>query len=177
MTIAAFILSVLGFGVGVASLTWQVYTFLMQGARPELTPVIGIHYGHGYVTNDATRDVRESLRSAAAQLPRGLLIIGVKVVNAGRAPFHVARWALRSDPAGTSFVSVEIPIGCPEVPYDIAPGAEAIFFTDLDKVRGLTAASAAIDGRPQRLVATVTSGGRTFTSKPIHTPMLIEGTR
>lgn len=104
MTVAAFILGVLGFGVGVASLTWQVYTFLMQGARPKLTPVIGLHYGGGLVTNDATRDVRQSLRSMVAQFPPGQLVIGLKVVNAGRAPFHVAGWAMRVDPAGTSFV-------------------------------------------------------------------------
>lgn len=110
MTVATFVLAVLGFGVGVSSLTWQIYTFLMQGARPKLTLVIGLHYGSGLVTNDATRDVRQSIRSAAEQLPAGALIIGVKIVNAGRAPFHVAGWALRSDPAGTSFVPVDNPI-------------------------------------------------------------------
>jgi len=175
MTVAAFVLAVLGFGVGVSSLTWQVYTFLMQGARPKLTPVIGLHYGSGLVTNDATRDVRQSIRSAAEQLPPGALIIGVKIVNAGRAPFHVAGWALRSDPAGTSFVPVDNPIGCPAVPHDVPPGAETIFFTGLDNVRGLTSISERIDGRPQRLVVTVTSGGRTYVSKPIFTPMLSEG--
>lgn len=111
MTVAAFVLAVLGFAVGVSSLTWQVYTFLMQGARPKLTPVIGLHYGSGLVTNDATREVRQSIRSAAEQLPPGALIIGVKIVNAGRAPFHVAGWALRSDPAGMSFVPWTIRLG------------------------------------------------------------------
>lgn len=66
MTVAAFILGLLVFGVAVSSLTWQVYTFRMQGARPKLTPVVGYHYGCGLLTNDASRDVRESLRSAIA---------------------------------------------------------------------------------------------------------------
>lgn len=168
MTVAAFVLAVLGFGVGVASLTWQVYTFLMQGARPKLTPVVGYHYGGGLLTNDATRDVRESLRSAISQFPPGgQFVVGVNVVNAGRASFHVAKWAIRVDPARTSFVSVDDPTGCPSVPHDIAPGAEATFFTGLVNIRALSAASGAIDRRRQQVVATVTSGGRTYTSKPM----------
>jgi hypothetical protein len=168
MTVAAFVLGLLGFGVAVSSLTWQVYTFLMQGARPKLTPVVGYHYGGGLLTNDASRDVRESLRSATAQFPPGgQLVVGVNVVNAGRAPFHVAKWAIRVDPARTSFVSVDDPQGCPSVPHDIAPGAEATFFTGLVNIRALSAASGAIDRRRQLVVATVTSGGRTYTSKPI----------
>jgi len=168
MTVAAFVLGLLGFGVAVSSLTWQVYTFLMQGARPKLTPVVGYHYGGGLLTNDATRDIRESLRSATAQFPPGgQYVVGVNVVNAGRAPFHVAKWAIRVDPAGTSFVSVDDPPGCPSVPHDIAPGADATFFTRLVNLRALSAASGAIDRRRQRLVVTVESGGRTYTSKPI----------
>ena len=94
MTVAALILGILGFGVGVASLTWNIVSFLWQGARPKLTPIVGFRSTGGLVWNDASRDVRESLASAARQMPPGPLVIGVKVVNAGRAPFHVAEWAL-----------------------------------------------------------------------------------
>ncbi len=157
----------LGFGIAVSSLTWQVYTFLMQGARPKLSPVVGYHSGGGLVANDnATRDVRESLRSAVEQLPPGELIVGVKVINAGRAPFHVARWPIRADPSGTTFVPVDNPIGCPEVPCDIPPGAERIFFTGLANARVLAAASGAIDSRHQRVVATGRAvAGRTCLSR------------
>lgn len=174
MTVAAFILAVLGFGVAVSSLTWQVYTFLMQGARPKLTPVIGYHYGAGLLTNDATRDVSASLRSAVSQFPPGQFVVGVNVVNAGRAPFHVAQWAIRVDPAGASYVSTDDPIGCPAVPHDIAPGAEATFFTGIVNIRALSAASGAIDTRRQKVIATVTSGGRTYKSKPFFMPMITD---
>ncbi|BBY67753.1 hypothetical protein [Mycolicibacterium helvum] len=176
MTIAAFILGLLGFGVAVSSLTWQVYTFLMQGARPKLTPVVGYHYGGGLLTNDASRDVRESLRTSISQFPQGgQFVVGVNIVNAGRAPFHVAKWALRADPARTSFVSVDDPLGCPSVPHDIAPGAEATFFTGVVNIRALSAASGVIDPRRQRIIATVESGGRTYTSKPIASANLAIG--
>jgi hypothetical protein len=174
--IATFALGVLGFGTGVASLTWNVVAFLLQGARPKLTPVIGLHYGGGLITSDATRDVRESLRSAVTQLPPGELVIGVKVVNAGRATFHVGGWAIRTDPGGVSFVPVDNPIGCPDIPCDIPPGAEKIFFTGLVHGRALVSASGAIDSRRQHLVATVSSGGRTYATKPVaHVNLALSG--
>ena len=167
MTVAAFVLGVIGTVFAAASLTWQVASFLLQGARPKLTPVVGIRTPGGLVTNDATRDVRESLRSAAAQLPPGPMVMGVKIVNAGRAPFHVAGWAVRSDPSTTSFVVLDNQIGGTAVPCDIAPGAEEIFVTELIHARALAAASEAVDEKPQRIVLTVSSGGRTFMTKPV----------
>lgn len=167
MTLAAFILGVLGFGVASASLTWQVYTFLMQGARPKLTPIIGIRSAGGLLHNDATRDVRKSLASAAAQVPPGPLIIGVKVVNAGRAPFHVAEWAVRSDPSKTSLKQFDNSLGSSAAPCDIAPGASEMFFTELNAAYALTQAAQTIDGKPQHAVLTVSSGGRTYVSKPV----------
>jgi hypothetical protein len=49
VTVAAFVLGVVGFGVAISSLTWQVCTFLMQGARPKLTPIVGFRSGGGLV--------------------------------------------------------------------------------------------------------------------------------
>lgn len=167
VTVAAFVLGLLGFGVAISSLTWQVYTFLMQGARPKLTPILGMLTPGGMVTNDATRDVRASLVSAAKQLAPGPLIVGVKVVNAGRAPFHVADWAIRADPSGTAFHVVGEQIGSPTVPCDIPAGAEKTFFMYLDAAQTLKSGADRIEGKPQRIVATVSSGGRTYISEPI----------
>jgi hypothetical protein len=167
VTIAAFVLGVLGFGVGVSSLTWQVYTFLMQGARPKLTPIVGMLTPGGILTNDATRDVRYSIESAAKQMPPGPLIVGVKVVNAGRATFHVADWNIRADPTGMCFKVLGEQMGSPTVPCDIAAGAEEIFFMHYDAARTLKSGADAVEGKSHRIVATVSSGGRTFASKPI----------
>jgi hypothetical protein len=175
VTVAAFILAVLGFGVGVASLTWNIVSFLWQGARPKLTPIVGFRSPGGLVWNDASRDVRESLASAAKQMPPGPLVIGVKVVNAGRAPFHVAEWALCSDPSKTSLKQFDNPLGSPVVGCDIAPGASETFFTELNAAYALASASQAIDGKPQRIMVTVSSGGRTYVSKPVATANLALG--
>jgi hypothetical protein len=88
----------------------------------------------------------------------------VNIVNAGRAPFHVAEWALRSDPSKTSLKQLDNPLGSPAVGCDIAPGASEIFFTELNNAYALAHAGQTIDGKPQRVVLTVLSGGRTYTS-------------
>lgn len=174
MTVAAFVLGLLGTVVAVASLTWQVYTFLMQGARPKLTPIVGLATPGGLAHTEATRDVRESIASAAQQLPPGILVAGVQIINAGRAPFHVASWELRTDPSGTAFKTMEVLPGGTAVPCDIAAGAEAIFIMELDQAQALLATSEKIEGRRHRIVATVSSGGRTFTSKPFNRVLLSE---
>lgn len=167
MTVAAFVLGIVGTVLAAASLGWQVLSFMLQGARPQLTPVIGMSTAGGIVTNDATRDIRDALRAVAAQLSLGPLVIGVKVVNAGRAPFHVATWELRADPHGALFKFLDDPIGSPAVPCDIPPGAQETFFMRLDGARVLASGCEEIDGKPQRIVVTVSSGGRTYVSKPV----------
>lgn len=145
----------------------------MQGARPKLTPVVGMLTPGDMVTNDATRDVRTSLVSAAKQLSPGPLIVGVKAVNAGRAPFHVAEWTIRADPSGTAFKVVGEQIGSPAVPCDIPAGAEETFFMYLEGATNLKAGADRIEGKPQRIVATVSSGGRTYVSEPIAAELLL----
>lgn len=168
MTIAAFVLGVLGFGVGVASLSWNIIAFLYQGARPKLTPLVGVlPPGGPLITVDATKDRGDSLIRSAAQLPPGCPVVGVKVVNAGRAPFHIAGWAVRADPSRVSFVVMGNQIFGPDIPHDLPPGADAIFLTDLLNARALASASEAAENRPQRVVITVSSGGRTFETKAV----------
>jgi hypothetical protein len=175
MTVAAFALGIIGALLAAASLTWNIVAFLFQGARPKLTPVIGMLTAGGMVTNDATRDVRAALASVAEQLSPGPLIVGVKVVNAGRAPFHVAGWELRADPHGASFKVLDDPIGSPAVPCDIPAGAEKTFFMRLDGARALASGCEAIEGKPQRIVVTMSSGGRTYVSKPVEPALLTLG--
>jgi len=178
MTLAAFILAVIGTITATAALTWNILTFIWQGAWPKLTPIVGFQSGAGLVVIEANRDfrdVRESLMSAAHQMPHGPLVIGVKVVNAGRAPFHVAEWALRSDPSNTSLKQFDNPLDSPAVPCDIPPKASQTFFTDLKAAYALAQASKTIDGKPQRVVVTVSSGGRTYATKPVAPPVLALG--
>ena len=94
-------------------------------------------------------------------------MVGVEVTNGGRASFHVARWALRSEPGGISFTTLGAMTGSATIRTDIAPGASAMFYTDLNDAYALASAAKAVDGKPQRIVVTVESGGRVYTTKPI----------
>jgi hypothetical protein len=147
MAVTTFVLAVIGAITGVASLAWNIVSFSLQGARPQLTPIVGILTGGGLAYADATRDMRQSLASAANQLPPGPLVVGVKVVNAGRAPFHVGRWALRSDPSATSLTQFDAMPGSPPVPCDIAPHASETFYTALNDAYALAAAGRSTESR------------------------------
>ncbi|ORA15048.1 hypothetical protein [Mycobacterium asiaticum] len=164
MSVAGFVLGLVGTVLAVASLGWQLVTQRMQRPRPKLTPVVGRLTPDGLVTNDASRDVRESLADIAEQLEDIPLIIGVKVVNAGREPFHVAGWAVRSDPDGTSLVPLEKPIAGADVPHDIPPGGCALFLTELQHAYRFAAGA---EGESPRIVLTVSSGARTYATKPV----------
>jgi hypothetical protein len=165
--VAAFVLAVIGMTTGVASLTWNIVSFLLTGARPKLTPIIGFVSPRGPVYVDATRDKRDAVASAEAEVPAGVRIAGVVVTNAGRAAFHVADWELRSEPAGISFKTLGAMTGSAAIRCDIAPGASQIFYTDLNDAYALASSAKAAKGKPQRVVVTVKSGGRTYATKPI----------
>jgi hypothetical protein len=136
---------------------------LANGHAPACAPPTETHCRHRTI---ASSDVRESLADAAERLQDSPLIIGVKVVNAGREPFHVAGWAIRADPDGTSLVPIEKPIAGADVPHDIPPGGSAVFLTELQHAHRFADAAAGTEGEP-RLVLTVSSGARTYATKPI----------
>ena len=167
MSVAGFVLGLVATVLAVVSIGWQMGTLRLQRPRPKLAAVIGQLTSAGLVTNDASSDVRESLADAAQQLEDSPLIIGVKVVNAGREPFHVAGWTIRADPEGTSLWPIEKPIAGADVPHDIPPGGSAIFLTELQHAHRFADAAAGTEGEPARIVLTVASGARTYATKPV----------
>lgn len=172
MSVAGFVLGLIATVLAVASLGWQLISYRLRQPRPKLTPVVCRLTPDGLVTNDAGSDVRASLAAATEQLEDTPLVIGVKVVNAGRAPFHVAGWAIQCDPGGTALVPVEKPIAGADVPQEIPPQGSAVFLTELQHARRFAAANNVEDAGgiadpPPRIVLTVSSGARTYRTKPV----------
>ncbi|PJE22166.1 MAG: hypothetical protein CK431_17960 [Mycobacterium sp.] len=170
MSVAGFVLGLVAAVVAVISLGWQLISYRHQRPCPKLKPVIGRLTPDGLVTNDASSDVRESSAAVADQLEDVPLIIGVKVVNAGRTPFHVAGWAIRTDPDGTSLVPVEKPVAGADVPHEIPPQGSAVFLTEFRHAQRFAAAAhnaAGSEDPSPRIVLTVSSGTRTYRTKPI----------
>lgn len=67
MTVAAFVLGIVGTVLAAASLGWQVWSFVLQGGAAETHAGCGHVDRRRIVTNDATRDVRDALRAARPQ--------------------------------------------------------------------------------------------------------------
>lgn len=175
MSDAALAFGISGTALSVLSLGWQFYSFRLSGARPHLTPVIAANYGSGAFGIDATEDARPTLLAIEEQLNADPAdrIIGVTVVNKGRSDLRVTRWELRVMPAGARHFLRTAP-GSPAIPCTIEPGGEETFFTPAEAVRAAAMLARAYGSR-QRLVMTITSGGRTYESAPIYTPMLTNG--
>lgn len=184
MSVAGFVLGLIATVLALASLGWQGVVFRRRSPRPKLTAVVGRLTPEGLVTNDASSDVRESLLGAADELEDSPLIIGVKVTNGGGSPFHVAGWAIRSDPDGRSLVPVEKPIAGADVPHDIPPGGSAVFLTELGHAHRFARAndtvgeqdaddSEDVTAPPPRLVLTISSGARTYATKPIAPELIL----
>lgn len=168
MSVAGFVLGLVATVLSVALLTWQVWR-ARTGPGPKVTPVVGWLTPDGLVTNDDDSQVRASLVNAAAHLPDGRYVIGVRVVNVGPVPLPVAGWAIRSEPDGTSLEPAQTS-GTP-VPYDIPPGETALFRTDLQHVTAFAAAAA----QPPRIVLIVSSGGRTYATRTVAPGLLSLG--
>jgi hypothetical protein len=94
-------------------------------------------------------------------------VIGVKVVNHGRAVATVQRWSIKtSDRSGTSITPLRETIG-PDLPHALGAGEQAIWVMDLGSAAALASSTAATFGRPvQPVYGVVELGtGRTVRSK------------
>jgi hypothetical protein len=160
----ALVVSIFGALLAAGSLGWSIAVFLMQGARPKLTPVVCLLSEGKLFAMPAIRDVSQDARDTSGHLDAKLLV-GVEVVNAGRAPFHVIGWAWRTDPAGVRVVEKQ-PTQGPRPPCDIPPGASRIFVTETGAITSLIRGSRDKGHEPKKVYAYVTSGGREYKSKP-----------
>ena len=84
MTLAAVVLGIVGTVLAAWALTWNIVSFLLQGARPRLTPVVGVLAPDaGHLLSPATGIMSDTLRQTIEQFD-GPLVVGVQVANAGR---------------------------------------------------------------------------------------------
>jgi hypothetical protein len=174
VSVAALVLGIVGTVLAVCSLTWNVALFFLSGSRAKITPIVGVLAEGGLYAEPATTDPTDAVLSAAKKAP-GQYVIGVEVANRGRMPLHITGWALRAEPSEVSAVVVAGQLTGSMPPCDIAPGVTETFVTELQEARDLTEGVQAIDPRPQRVRAAVTSGGRVYRSKPIHPAALMIG--
>jgi hypothetical protein len=170
---AALILGIIGTVLGASSLTWNIVSFLQQGARPRLTPVVGVLTPDaGHLLSPATESISDALRQTIEQFD-GPLVVGVQVANAGRVPFHVAGWGIRPESAKHTFVPARNELGSPpKTTCDIAPGAHALFLTELANAFAAIADHKATQSPSLCLRMVLFSGGRDRKSKAVPLALL-----
>jgi hypothetical protein len=173
LSVAALVLGIIGTVLGASSLTWNVVSFLQQGARPRLTPVVGVLTPDaGHLLSPATETISDALRQTIEQFD-GPLVVGVQVANAGRVPFHVAGWGIRPESAKHTFVPAHNELGVPpKTTCDIAPGAHALFLTDLANAFAAIADHKATESPSLCLRMILFSGGRDRKSKAVPLALL-----
>jgi hypothetical protein len=173
LSVAALVLGIIGTVLGASSLTWNVVSFLQQGARPKLTPVVGVLTPDaGHLLSPATESISDALRQTIEQFD-GPLVVGVQVANAGRVPFHVAGWGIRPESANHTFVPAHNELGAPpKTTCDIAPGAHALFLTELANAFAAIADHKATESPSLCLRMILFSGGRERKSKPVPLALL-----
>jgi hypothetical protein len=170
VTVAALVLGVIGTVLSASSLSWNMAQFQLQGARPKLTAVAGVITADaGHLLCAATTEMTDTLRQTIEQFD-GPIVVGVQVANKGRAPFHVAGWGIRRESSTDTFVPERNPLGHPTVvSCDIAPGAHALFLTELANAFIVTAGAERSSLRVQMVIY---SGGRNRLSDAVPLALL-----
>jgi hypothetical protein len=173
VSVAALVLGIVGTVLAAWALTWNIVSFLLQGARPRLTPVVGVLTPDaGHLLTPATGSMSDTLRQTIEQFD-GPLVVGVQVTNAGRVPFHVAGWGIRPESANHTFVPARNELGVPpRTTCDIAPGAHALFLTELVNAFVLIADHKATESLSLCLRMVMFSGGRDRKSKAVPLALL-----
>lgn len=162
MDVVTLIIAILGFVIALVSCVWQIATWFWSTARPRATMMHGILVESG--TGMAmTRPVGKNgepypVEQMRRQGYNGPEIIGIQVVNHGRAPMSVTKFELKHE-SGTSFVPIGEAIG-PGFPHRIEPGASQSWFAPMEMIR--EASSVASDvwktGRMVSIEATLATG-------------------
>jgi hypothetical protein len=173
VTLAAVVLGIVATVLAASALTWNIVSFLLQGARPRLTPVVGVLAPDaGHLLSPATGIMSDTLRQTIEQFD-GPLVVGVQVANAGRVPFHVAGWGIRPESANHTFVPARNELGIPtNTTCDIAPGGHALLLTELVNAFAVIADHKATESQSLCLQMVVFSGGRDRKSKAVPLALL-----
>ena len=159
-------IALLGAIVGTASLTWNVVQFLLAGPRPKAHLIVGaVSPGRNLVSGPPSAAIFETFARLATE-GYTQRVIGVKVVNHGRAPTRVQRWSVKCMKSGIALAPMADAIG-PKLPYDLAPQANETWVVDFQAAYALVHATAkTFDQRPEPVRVVVELGtGKTLVSK------------
>ena len=159
LDIVTLVIAIAGFGLGVASLVWNVVAHVATGVRVDVLLTCGYVGNGGYAHwQPSTSD-----RPFASGLS-GAPVFGVIVHNTGRLPAVVTNVSI-----GTPVMALsQAYVGpSPRLPHQIEVSADATWFMNFADIAALLDVSSKAKTPTSQLVATVGLGsGKSVRSKP-----------
>ncbi|RZU16420.1 hypothetical protein EV645_3985 [Kribbella rubisoli] len=166
MDVAALIVAIVGLLVAGLSAGWQVATWFWSNGRPKARLMHGVVSGAAAITGPVKRDgLPLELKSIREQGYDGTEVLGVQVVNHGRAQVTVTRYSIALAGTGMSYHLIGDAMG-PPLPHRIQPGEAETWYADMDTVHRFVYAAQAIKEGAREVFIEVTLGtGRTIRTR------------
>lgn len=155
---AAILISVFSLAIAACSLGWQVAIWALSGRRVRLRLLHGVAGRGGFAVGAVDRSEKPlDMSSMRRQGWDGPEVIGVEVINVGRAPVSVRGYSVKAIGGGMSLRPVGDIVG-PPLPFKLEPGESETWYSDARDARALLSSLAAI-GRTSRSVRMAVSLG------------------
>lgn len=158
MSLAAFLLALVGLVVAMLSLGWQVASWALSGRRVKVNLLHGVQGRGGFATGKVKPGGAPlNLGTMRSQGWDGIEVIAAEVINVGRAPVIVTRYSVHAVGAGMSYTPLRDWIG-PDLPFRLEPGASETWYSDIADARALVHSLGAIGKSATHVYMTVTLG-------------------
>lgn len=169
-TAAALLISAVSLLLAGLSLGWQIAQWLLSAGRAKATLMHGlVQREDPYVGPVAKNGSPFDLAKLRRQGIDGPSVVGIQVVNRGRAPLSVERVSLCTRGGTLQFVPIGDVRG-PALPYRLAPGTNASWYVSEDNALRLVNSSREALGEP---VIGVYMSAQLGTGKTVKTPQTL----
>lgn len=147
-TATALLISAVSLLLAGLSLGWQIAQWLLSAGRAKATLMHGLMQGSGAYVGPVGKAGRPfDLDKLRRQGVDGPAVVGIQVVNHGRAPLSVERVSLCTRGGAMQFVPVDDVLG-PGLPYRLEPGTNASWYVTEDSAGRLAHSSREALGEP-----------------------------
>lgn len=172
MQVVTLVIALLGLCTAIASLTWNIVVFALQGARPQVKALAGVATNNGIISGPATASMAGSIRRTSEQSPSAPLVLGVEIVNRGRLPLHVYSLAVFCEPSKMRYIPGGADMLTEQFPIEIAAGAKATVVMRMEPAARLRYATEGALRKQQKVFCAVSSSRREHRTKQIPSQIL-----
>lgn len=158
MDTAALAIAILGLLVAGLSFGWQIATWALSGRRVDVRLLHGVQGRGGFAVGEVGRDSRaRDMSSMRAQGWNGAEVIGIEVINIGRAPVTIKSYSVHAVGGGMAYTPHGDIIGR-GLPYRLEAGESETWYSDMQDARALLHALPAIGKSASRVRMSVSLG-------------------